>query len=1479
MNSVIEAINSAGRACVAFSLPMLIQSGVLIVVLLLADLVLRRKVRAVFRYWIWMLVLVKLVLPTSLWSPVSVGTWFGGTLAGPELSQGSEPYSIDQPTKAAPTNGDVPVFDLPRVASASDSLPMEMHDARPESPSLPMPDVTQAAPAPIPAPGPSLSWEGLVLLVWTAAVVVLFLLLLERVVFIGRLAAKSDAAPAELTAALDECRRRMQVKRAVTVRISPYASSPAVCGLLRPAILIPQGLASKLRPHEVRAVLMHELAHVKRGDLWINLVQTLLQVAYFYNPLLWLANTMIRRIREQAVDETVLVAMGESADEYPQTLVNIARLALANRPALALRLIGVVESKSALTARIKHILAHPIPKSARLGLLGLLAVLVTAIFLLPMAKGNSLGNWFDRDVLIRFAPGDSTDDIHRTMRDTRVYARDYTVSFRRGETLAIIAELYQVGRPMRVLGCKTFADPGRSERLSARFTMRDQNSERTAIEHSLEITLGQESLRVSGIRVNTPELFSNWDGGFLPVSEIAKKRRDGKTYVEFTNLLTLRVFNSGYRPSAPWLWMPGHQTGPMGEDMYFILVRMLPLSQLDTLQVDVPAGGGVLPDGSHLKVQLPDGSYSPEGASSEQRQAVADEYVLSVKQLVMRDRMPLPKLVTHRYHEKGDPIWITLSYPDGRTWKPDLEELVRRNIQEDTDTFIFLIDGEEYESSWGSAPFAGGGEYRGELPELLNGSTGFHFRPGKHAVAYGWRDLNVVDPNDPAHPLHWARLTTDPVEFEVVEQLPTDYYRPVYQEGWEDILRRGIETRFTDDMWGWVLGPLLALRIGPLPFDAIFAVYVQAEGGDQELLAGDFGLAAGSRLIVPCDRDVKDLNWDTVGDKRWRVILKPSADVAEKYPPIHEFYAKEFVTDWLSFERSPRFEQNRRLVEKSRASRSEASRNGQTVHDLNPNHNDAHLDNSDGVDAVDPTWVDLSRDDSATKPDVSTRSLDANGISATLPNGVTVKLLGLFTGLGSDSTRLDAERDLTWWYPDGTPAPATRFAKYVTSLVLSGGFAYGYLLEFDGAENADITTDVSVGSRTTADKQLPWRLGLVSWGDARGGQLPPIGDIKVVASKEPFKIIEVPVGSPRKPQIFSLETGHRLSLEWGQGEIRATADTDTLNVRLSCKDSNGVSHLLPSARSPYPTAGMAEYYCFPVPDLRQMRSVSIEYRPADIVRFRDVALHPGRSSIVRADVRAYGRVAGNGLGPVGRHALAFEDDDDCLIVPMSESLKLKPPISVEVWARGDFTTLPYPKSETSSGSVRQWPAMVLMRQGAERRDGPAVEDGIVRSPQSGGFIGFLTRNSGALFAVRKDGTLGEAYQQPAFPRPSLGEPPGWTHFSMTLSNERDYLPSEGPLIIGGNLAGKGLAFKGQIAEIRLWSSPLARDVRSAWSMSVTGNEPNLVACWTFDEGSGQVVHDISPNHNDAYLGTTSGVDEADPEWIDLSQEASSGGGE
>jgi len=391
MNAIIRQINSLGSDFVEFALPMLLQVSVLILILLLADLVLRKKVRAVFRYWIWMLVLLKLVLPVSLSSPLSLGYFFGDKLASVDIP---EPTAEVLPAPVEPLPADLQnIIDIAKVNPGFTTMPVT-----PIVPPIEPPVTT--APAVPTEPAVPVTWQGVVFLLWLAVVSAMGLLLLQRAMFVRGLVSQAKEANGPMKESLRFCRGRLGFKSDVELKISASTTSPAVCGLLRPVILMPQHLTPTLDSANLQVVLMHELAHIKRRDLWVNLAQTILQIVYFYNPLLWLANAIIRRVREQAVDEAILVAMGEKAQQYPQALVNVAKLAF-KRPALGLRLIGVVESKGALSRRIKHILNHPIPKTAKLGILGLFVIIITAAILLPMAGEKvEIGEGSEREMTL-----------------------------------------------------------------------------------------------------------------------------------------------------------------------------------------------------------------------------------------------------------------------------------------------------------------------------------------------------------------------------------------------------------------------------------------------------------------------------------------------------------------------------------------------------------------------------------------------------------------------------------------------------------------------------------------------------------------------------------------------------------------------------------------------------------------------------------------------------------------------------------------------------------------------------------------------------------------------------------------------------------------------------------------------------------------------------------------------------------------------
>jgi len=329
MSEMLEFINSIGKAFVEFAWPLFIRSSALMAILLLAELLLRKKVRAAIRYWMWMLVPIQLLVPIS-------ASWF----VKMDCSLNSDPAFV----------------------SASSLAPAEIRPAAQTQ------GILQQSPPHDPVEIaevlPKITWQGTIFLIWLAIVAAMALLLIRQTLFARRIIGQAQDANALMKDILGYCCTCIGVRQKVRLKVSADATSPIVCGLLRPVILVPHNLAVSLGSRHLRSVLFHELAHIKHGDIGLNLAQTILQILYFYNPLLWLVNSVIRTVRDQAVDENVLAAVGEKTPWYPQTLTNVAGLDLKD-PGLGLSLVGVVESRSALLSRIKHIFNLPWPRRCK----------------------------------------------------------------------------------------------------------------------------------------------------------------------------------------------------------------------------------------------------------------------------------------------------------------------------------------------------------------------------------------------------------------------------------------------------------------------------------------------------------------------------------------------------------------------------------------------------------------------------------------------------------------------------------------------------------------------------------------------------------------------------------------------------------------------------------------------------------------------------------------------------------------------------------------------------------------------------------------------------------------------------------------------------------------------------------------------------------------------------------------------------------
>jgi beta-lactamase regulating signal transducer with metallopeptidase domain len=211
------------------------------------------------------------------------------------------------------------------------------------------------APGAVPVSATLLNWF---VVLWFAGVLLVSLRTAGGFFLVARLR-RRDAKPvqAELLALGRELEQRLGIGRAVRFCESLYLDAPAVLGWFRPVVFLPVSAITGLSEAQLRAVIVHELAHIRRLDSFVNLFQVAVETLLFYHPAVWWLSKRIRAERENCCDDVALAVCGNPA-EYARALALMeeSRVApsfamAANRGPLATRvrrLLGLGEKGSGL---------------------------------------------------------------------------------------------------------------------------------------------------------------------------------------------------------------------------------------------------------------------------------------------------------------------------------------------------------------------------------------------------------------------------------------------------------------------------------------------------------------------------------------------------------------------------------------------------------------------------------------------------------------------------------------------------------------------------------------------------------------------------------------------------------------------------------------------------------------------------------------------------------------------------------------------------------------------------------------------------------------------------------------------------------------------------------------------------------------------------------------------------------------------------
>lgn len=319
------------------------QAGVLALAVMLARLALRRAPK-----WavclLWALVAVRLVLPFSLQSPVSL-------------------QAAQSPVTAV-------LYELPQTQEAAQKTDKVLSGGSAE-PLMPLPPTEIVTAQPVPAPKPAMT-VSLLAAIWLAGVVMMLTYMLVSYLGIYR-----------------------RVCTAVRLEDNVYRcgswGTPFVLGLLRPRIYVPEGMDDAALPQ----VLAHERCHIRRGDHIVKPLAFLLLALHWFNPVLWAAYVLLGRDMENACDERVLRGVdGAGRAAYSRALVACA---VRQRPAAVCPL---AFGEVAVQERVKNAMNGKKPAVWAAVLLAIAAAVIAVCFLTsPGRREPSADGAWDAETL------------------------------------------------------------------------------------------------------------------------------------------------------------------------------------------------------------------------------------------------------------------------------------------------------------------------------------------------------------------------------------------------------------------------------------------------------------------------------------------------------------------------------------------------------------------------------------------------------------------------------------------------------------------------------------------------------------------------------------------------------------------------------------------------------------------------------------------------------------------------------------------------------------------------------------------------------------------------------------------------------------------------------------------------------------------------------------------------------------------------
>ncbi|MDI6531443.1 MULTISPECIES: M56 family metallopeptidase [Bacillus] len=338
-----------------------LMASILVGFILCIKVLFRNKLTPRWQYMLWIVLMIRLLLPWSPDSSYSIYSLFSYS------SSVSEVIPKNMPSTESIVN--IETNHTVELESNSETVTKNGE-----------PEVNASA-----EQQTTFSLYKLALYVWLAGVIVLAVItfITNRRLY-SYIKKQADITDEQVITVFNRCKQSMKMKKAVSLRLAGKIASPTVFSFFRPKVLLSKKHMKVLNEQQLQYVFYHELAHIKRNDVAVNWIMYSLLLLNWFNPILWYAYFCMREDQELACDAYALTFIDkEEQIAYGHTIITLLEHYSYQAPSLA----NLSRNKRTLKRRIVMIKKFQ-KKSYRLSLLGIIVIVAIASLSLFNARAT-----------------------------------------------------------------------------------------------------------------------------------------------------------------------------------------------------------------------------------------------------------------------------------------------------------------------------------------------------------------------------------------------------------------------------------------------------------------------------------------------------------------------------------------------------------------------------------------------------------------------------------------------------------------------------------------------------------------------------------------------------------------------------------------------------------------------------------------------------------------------------------------------------------------------------------------------------------------------------------------------------------------------------------------------------------------------------------------------------------------------------------